>query len=291
MASTPLFFVTRDSIENDRIVITDADASHIVRVLRLREGAPLLVSDMQRNEYTVSITCASPQRVECAILSRRVADTESPYRITLYQAFPKADKLELVVQKAVELGVAEVVPVLSERCVSRPDAKSMENRLTRLNRIARAAKGRGVMEFGSRRAQGTAAAIVGARAAYIGGCIGTACTITDELYGVPALGTMAHAWVQMFDTEYDAFKTYCELYPGNAIMLVDTYDTLRSGIPNAIRAFDEVLRPKGITKCGIRLDSGDIAYLSRKAREMLDEAGWETATITVSLARRAHAAP
>ena len=90
---------------------------------------------------------------------------------------------------------------------------------------------------------------------------------------------MAHAWVQMFDTEYDAFKTYCELYPGNAIMLVDTYDTLHSGIPNAIRAFDEVLRPKGITKCGIRLDSGDIAYLSRKAREMLDEAGWETATI------------
>ena len=153
---------------------------------------------------------------------------------------------------------------------------------TKANRIARAAKGRGVMEFGSRRAQGTAAAIVGARAAYIGGCIGTACTITDELYGVPALGTMAHAWVQMFDTEYDAFKTYCELYPGNAIMLVDTYDTLRSGIPNAIRAFDEVLRPKGITKCGIRLDSGDIAYLSRKAREMLDEAGWETATITVS---------
>ena len=126
---------------------------------------------------------------------------------------------------------------------------------TKANRIARAAKGRGVMEFGSRRAQGTAAAIVGARAAYIGGCIGTACTITDELYGVPALGTMAHAWVQMFDTEYDAFKTYCELYPGNAIMLVDTYDTLRSGIPNAIRAFDEVLRPKGITKCGIRLDS------------------------------------
>ena len=153
---------------------------------------------------------------------------------------------------------------------------------TKANRIARAAKGRGVMEFGSRRAQGTAAAIVGARAAYIGGCIGTACTITDELYGVPALGTMAHAWVQMFDTEYDAFKTYCELYPGNAIMLVDTYDTLHSGIPNAIRAFDEVLRPKGITKCGIRLDSGDIAYLSRKAREMLDEAGWETATITVS---------
>ncbi len=153
---------------------------------------------------------------------------------------------------------------------------------TKANRIARAANGRGVMEFGSRRAQGTAAAIVGARAAYIAGCIGTACTVTDELYGVPALGTMAHAWVQMFDTELEAFKTYCELYPGNAIMLVDTYDTLHSGIPNAIRAFNEVLRPKGITKCGIRLDSGDIAYLSREARKMLDAAGWETATITVS---------
>ena len=153
---------------------------------------------------------------------------------------------------------------------------------TKASRIVRAAAGRAVMEFGSRRAQGYAGAVLGARAAYIAGCIGTACTITDELYGVPALGTMAHAWVQMFDTEYDAFKTYCELYPSNAIMLVDTYDTLHSGIPNAIRAFDEVLRPKGITKCGIRLDSGDIAYLSRKAREMLDEAGWETATITVS---------
>mgnify|MGYP002580482955 CR=1 FL=1 len=153
---------------------------------------------------------------------------------------------------------------------------------TKANRIARAAKGRGVMEFGSRRAQGTAAAIVGARAAYIGGCIGTACTITDELYGVPALGTMAHAWVQMFDTEYDAFKTYCELYPGNAIMLVDTYDTLHSGIPNAIRAFDEVLRPKGITKCGIRLDSGDMAYLTKRARKMLDDAGWTECKITCS---------
>ena len=153
---------------------------------------------------------------------------------------------------------------------------------TKANRIVRAAEGRTVLEFGSRRAQGADAAILGARAAYIGGCHGTACTISDQLFGVKAGGTMAHAWVQMFDTEYDAFKTYCELYPGNAIMLVDTYDTLHSGIPNAIRAFDEVLRPKGITKCGIRLDSGDIAYLSREAREMLDEAGWKTATITVS---------
>jgi nicotinate phosphoribosyltransferase len=153
---------------------------------------------------------------------------------------------------------------------------------TKANRIVRAAKGKAVMEFGSRRAQGSAAAIDGARAAYIAGCVGTACTISDQLYGTPALGTMAHAWVQMFDSEYEAFKTYCELYPTNATLLVDTYNTLKSGIPNAIRVFDEVLRPKGITSCGIRLDSGDIAYLTREARKMLDEAGWETCKITVS---------
>ena len=153
---------------------------------------------------------------------------------------------------------------------------------TKANRIVRAAHGKAIMEFGSRRAQGTAAAIDGARAAYIAGCVGTACTISDQLYGTPALGTMAHAWVQMFDSEYEAFKTYCELYPTNATLLVDTYNTLKSGIPNAIRVFNEVLRPKGITKCGIRLDSGDIAYLSREARKMLDAAGWETCAITVS---------
>ena len=153
---------------------------------------------------------------------------------------------------------------------------------TKANRIVRAAKGKAVMEFGSRRAQGSAAAIDGARAAYIAGCVGTACTISDELYGTPALGTMAHAWVQMFDSEYDAFCAYCRTYPTNAVLLVDTYNTLKSGIPNAIRAFNDVLKPLGITKCGIRLDSGDIAYLSRKAREMLDEAGWTSCTITVS---------
>lgn len=153
---------------------------------------------------------------------------------------------------------------------------------TKANRIVRAAQGRTVLEFGSRRAQGADAAIEGARAAYIGGCHGTACTISDELYGVPAGGTMAHAWVQMFDSEYEAFKTYCRLYPTNATLLVDTYNTLHSGIPNAIRAFNEVLRPMGITQCGIRLDSGDIAYLSRKARKMLDEAGWETCRISAS---------
>lgn len=153
---------------------------------------------------------------------------------------------------------------------------------TKANRIVRAARGKAVMEFGSRRAQGSAAAIDGARAAYIAGCVGTACTISDQLYGTPALGTMAHAWVQMFDSEYEAFKTYCELYPTNATLLVDTYNTLKSGIPNAIRVFNEVLKPKGITKCGIRLDSGDIAYLTREARKMLDEAGWESCKITVS---------
>ena len=153
---------------------------------------------------------------------------------------------------------------------------------TKANRVVRAAQGRTVLEFGSRRAQGPDAAILGARAAYIGGVHGTACTISDQLFGVRASGTMAHAWVQMFDTEYEAFKAYCEMYPNNAVLLVDTYNTLKSGVPNAIRAFNDVLKPLGITKCGIRLDSGDMAYLSQKAREMLDEAGWTDCRISVS---------
>lgn len=153
---------------------------------------------------------------------------------------------------------------------------------TKANRIVRAANGRAVLEFGSRRAQGADGAVIGARAAYIGGCKGTACTLTDKLYGVPASGTMAHSWVQMFDTEYEAFKTYCELYPQNATLLVDTYNTLKSGVPNAIRAFKEVLLPKGITNFGIRLDSGDISYLSKKARKMLDEAELEQCKIVAS---------
>ena len=153
---------------------------------------------------------------------------------------------------------------------------------TKTNRIVRAAEGRVILEFGSRRAQGTDAAISGARAAYIGGCDGTACTISDQLYGVFAGGTMAHSWVQMFDSEYEAFKRYCELYPTNAVLLVDTYNTLKSGVPNAIRAFNEVLRPLGIRKCGIRLDSGDMTYLTKKARKMLDEAGWPECEISVS---------
>lgn len=153
---------------------------------------------------------------------------------------------------------------------------------TKANRIVRAAQGRAVLEFGSRRAQGANAAVDGARAAYIGGCKGTACTLTDELYGVPAGGTMAHSWVQMFNSEYDAFKTYCEMYPDNPTLLVDTYNTLKSGVPNAIKVFKKVLLPQGKTKCAIRLDSGDISYLSKKARKMLDDAGLTECTITAS---------
>lgn len=153
---------------------------------------------------------------------------------------------------------------------------------TKTNRIVRAANGRAVLEFGSRRAQGESAAILGARSAYIAGAVGTACTISDKEFGVPALGTMAHSWIQMFDSEYEAFKTYCEIYPNNATLLVDTYNVINSGIPNAIRVFKEVLWPKGIKKCGIRIDSGDIAYLSRVARKMLDEAGLTECTICAS---------
>lgn len=153
---------------------------------------------------------------------------------------------------------------------------------TKANRIVRAAKGRPVLEFGSRRAHGASAAIVGARAAYIGGCAGTACTVTEEQFGVPAGGTMAHSWIQMFDTEYEAFCTYCRMYPHGAVLLVDTYNTLESGVPNAIRAFKEILLPQGINDFGIRLDSGDIAYLTKKARKMLDDAGLTTAKIVVS---------
>ncbi len=153
---------------------------------------------------------------------------------------------------------------------------------TKANRIVRAARGRIVLEFGSRRAQGADGAVLGARAAFIAGCEGTACAMTDKLYGVPAGGTMAHSWIQMFDSEYEAFKTYCELYPNNSTLLVDTYNVLKSGVPNAIRAFKEVLLPRGITKCAIRLDSGDMTYLSRKAREILDKAGLTECKIVAS---------
>ena len=149
---------------------------------------------------------------------------------------------------------------------------------TKANRIVRAANGRPVSEFGSRRAQGVAGAIHGARAAYIAGCAGSACTIAEERYGVPAGGTMAHSWVLMFDSEFEAFDKYCELYPDNCVLLVDTYNVLKSGVPNAIKAF----KKHNIKKCGIRLDSGDLTYLSVKARKMLDEAGYPQCKIVAS---------
>ncbi len=153
---------------------------------------------------------------------------------------------------------------------------------TKSSRIVRAAQGRPVMEFGSRRAQGCDGAIYGARASYIGGCSGTACTIVDREFGIPALGTMAHSWVQLFDTEYEAFKAYASTYPDACVLLVDTYDVLKSGVPNAIKVFNEVLVPNGHRPKGIRIDSGDITYLSKKARAMLDEAGFPDCTITAS---------
>lgn len=153
---------------------------------------------------------------------------------------------------------------------------------TKANRIVRAAEGRPVMEFGSRRAQGADAAILGARAAYIGGCAGTACAIADKQYGVPALGTMAHSWVQLFDTEYDAFRSYAETYPDSCTLLIDTYNVLKSGLPNAIKVFNEVLVPKGYRPKGVRIDSGDITYLSRRCRKMLDEAGFSDCDVVAS---------
>lgn len=153
---------------------------------------------------------------------------------------------------------------------------------TKANRIVRAAQGRPVMEFGSRRAQNADAAVLGARAAYIGGVSATACAMTDRDYGVPAVGTMAHSWVQLMGSEYEAFKAYAETYPNNCTLLVDTYNVLKSGVPNAIKVFDEVLKPLGIRPKGIRIDSGDIAYLSVKARKMLDDAGYPDCGIVAS---------
>ena len=152
---------------------------------------------------------------------------------------------------------------------------------TKAARIVKAADGRAVMEFGSRRAQGSDGAIYGARAAYIGGCAGPACTISDKEMGTPALGTMAHSWVQMFDSELDAFRAYAKCYPDACLLLVDTYNVLKSGIPNAIKVFNE-LRAEGHEPAGIRIDSGDITYLSRKARKMLDDAGFPNAKICIS---------
>lgn len=153
---------------------------------------------------------------------------------------------------------------------------------TKASRIVRAARGRTVMEFGSRRAQGKDGAIYGARAAYIGGCVGTACSISDKLFEIPALGTMAHSWVQMFESEYEAFKTYAELYPNDCTLLIDTYNVLKSGVPNAIKVFDEIVVKKGYRPKGVRIDSGDITYLTKKVRKMLDQNGYQDVSIVVS---------
>lgn len=153
---------------------------------------------------------------------------------------------------------------------------------TKTNRIVRAAQGRTVFELGARRAHGYDAAIYGARAAYIGGVDGTATSISDTKFNIPAIGTMAHSWVQFFKNEYEAFKTYAETYPDNCILLVDTYDVLHSGIPNAIKVNKEILEPMGKKLKGIRIDSGDLAYLSNKTRKMLDEAGLQECQIVVS---------
>lgn len=153
---------------------------------------------------------------------------------------------------------------------------------TKASRMVRAAKGRPISEFGSRRAHGEQAAVMGARAAYIGGCSGTACALSDKLFGVPAGGTMAHSWIQMFDSEYEAFATYIRLYPDKPTLLIDTYSVLQSGLPNAIKAFKEVLWPLGKKACAIRIDSGDITYLTKKVRAILDENGLEDCQIVIS---------
>ncbi len=153
---------------------------------------------------------------------------------------------------------------------------------TKANRIVLASHNRAVMEFGARRAQGCDAAIYGARAAYIAGCAGTSNVLAGQMFNIPTLGTMAHSWIQMFDSEEEAFRAYAETYPNDCTLLVDTYNTLKSGVPNAIKVFREVLVPMGYRPKGIRIDSGDIAYLSKKARKMLDEAGFEDCEICVS---------
>ena len=154
---------------------------------------------------------------------------------------------------------------------------------TKTSRIVFAANGDGIMEFGLRRAQGPDAGLYGARAAMIGGCVGTSNVLAGQMFDVPVMGTHAHSWIMSFPNEYTAFKTYAEMYPDNCTLLVDTYDTLKSGVPNAIRVFQEFKDAgKPLIKYGIRLDSGDLAYLSKEARKMLDEAGFPEATICAS---------
>lgn len=153
---------------------------------------------------------------------------------------------------------------------------------TKTARIVRAAEGRPIMEFGARRAQGFDASVLGARAAYIADAAGTSCTICGQQFDIPLSGTMAHSWVMLYDDEFEAFKAYAESYPDKCLLLVDTYDVLKSGIPNAIRCAHEVLEPMGKRLLGIRIDSGDLTYMTQKARKMLDEAGLTDCKITVS---------
>jgi len=153
---------------------------------------------------------------------------------------------------------------------------------TKTARIVRAAEGRPIMEFGARRAQGFDASVLGARAAYIAGVAGTSCTICGQQFDIPLSGTMAHSWVMLYDDEFEAFKAYAESYPDKTLLLVDTYDVLKSGIPNAIRCAKEVLEPMGKRLLGIRIDSGDLTYMTQKARKMLDDAGLTDCKITVS---------
>ena len=150
---------------------------------------------------------------------------------------------------------------------------------TKASRIVSAAKGRPVMEFGARRAHSIDAAVYGARAAIIGGCVGTSCTLTAQKYNVPASGTMAHSFIQSFDSEYEAFKAYAENYPDDCTLLIDTYDSLGSGINNAIKVFDEVLTPMGYRPKAVRIDSGDLSYISKKLRVILDNAGYKDCKI------------
>lgn len=153
---------------------------------------------------------------------------------------------------------------------------------TKANRLVRAAKGTAVAEFGTRRSIGYDSAFYGSRAAYIGGCVGTSGVVQGKEFGIPTMNAMIHSWVQMFDSEYEAFCEYARQYPDDCSLVVDTYDTIRSGVPNAIKAFDDVLKPMGKRPLSIRIDSGDITYLSKKARKMLDEAGYPDCSITAS---------
>lgn len=153
---------------------------------------------------------------------------------------------------------------------------------TKANRLVRAAHGTAVAEFGTRRAQGVDEAVYGARAAYIGGCVATSGVIPEREFGIPSVNTMIHSWVQLFDSEYDAFCEYARRHPDDCTLVVDTYDTIRSGIPNAIKAFDDVLAPLGKRPKSVRIDSGDITYLSKRVRKMLDVAGYPDCDIMAS---------